>query len=197
MGFVRRGLVSGSVVVLAAMLSGGASAAVTAQPVTKAALKPYVLRVGDEPGYRPDGGSSFSGSTNFVGIPAAIRKRYRAEGYRGNLFEGFYNGAPVGGDEQSISSVVVLGSPAAAKSEIKAAFSSAPRPFTIKQIPTSLGVMGSQGKQKAAEIAWIEGSCFVYIRNFNTGKASVVDSAYDPRATAIAGALAIYNRTAR
>ena len=186
MGSVRRVVASGFVVALAMVFSGwGGASAMTGQRVTKAALKPYVVRAGDEPGYRSNG-ASFFGSTDFGSAPAAVVKRLRAEGYRGLMFEGVSGPNGASGTAQ----VIVLGSATGAKSELKADVSPslAVQPhFTIKQIPTSVGFTGKSKSQHGAVVFFVEGSCELALSNTASGA---------PRPVVIAGALAIYDRTA-
>lgn len=98
------------------------------------------------------------------------------------------------------SSVVDLGSAAAAKSEEHAElneYGALGEPsgktvlvarFTIAQIPTSSGLTyGTQGIIPVGDEArWVEGSCILDVGNYSTGQ----------RQSVIAGALAVYHGTA-
>jgi hypothetical protein len=183
---------TGSVVARGASLSGwGGSAALAGQRVSSASLAPYVVRAGEEPGY-----SSTFTSTSFVTSAAELYGRHdgvrlRREGFRGALVKATCGPRKLCDRNLGVSSVIALGSPAAAKSEQHSelkeftADGTVTR-FTIKRIPISAGFI-DRGRH-VASVLWVEGSCVLYV--------GAVSYYAVRRSSIVAGALKIYARTA-
>jgi hypothetical protein len=187
---------AGSFVCLAVLLGGCSSAALTAaQRATSTALAPYVVQANEETGYAPVGKPVFAATpalwTEGAAGAAKTSRRLTEEGFRAALTQ--HTGEME--NAAGVSWVIEFSTPAGAQHELATSFAqssyeqSPNTPFAIPSIPGARGFVAHGNGKSVTDVWCTEGACLLFVGD-------LIDTSADPKTAVVAGASAVYDRTA-
>ncbi len=187
---------AGGLVCLALVLGGCGSTTLTAtQLAASAALAPYVVQSGEETGYDPVGKPLFASTpalwTEGDAEAAKTNRRLKEEGFRAALTQ--HTGEKE--NAAGVSWVIEFSTPTGAQRELTASFEhssyeqSPNTAFAISKIPGARGFVAHGNGKSVADVWFTEGTCLLFVGD-------LIDTSANPKTAVVAGASAVYDRTA-